>query len=312
MTLRPHSIVTEILYDKRKHKAKGVLVLDSERGELHRYKAKVIFLCASTLNSTFILLNSRSSTFPEGLGNHNGVLGHYLMDHHAKVGAVGVYDGFKDKYYKGRKPNNVVIPRFQNLDKNKEKFTRGYMLSGAAIRTNWDRGQDIPESIKGIGVDLKDKLTKPNQWKMWLIAYGECLPYKDNRVYLNSNDKDKWGLPKLEISCDYGQNEKWMREHAKQSAHDVLTVSGFKEVISFNAKPTPGAAIHEMGTARMGKNAKDSVLNQHNQLHEVSNVFVTDGACMTSSACQNPSLTYMALTARAVDYAVKALKNNTL
>lgn len=301
-------IVDRITYDKQKGKASGVVVINPETGKEERFSSKIVFVCASTIDSTFILLNSKSTTFPEGLGNTSGVLGHYLMDHHGSVGASGLYEGFRDRYYKGRRPNVVVVPRFRNLDNLRSDFTRGYMLNGAAIRTTWSRWQDIGQQLNGFGKELNDNLTHPGPWRMWLTAYGECLPYKNNRVFLDSESKDKWGRPKISISFEYGESELAMRKDIESSAREILQTAGLTDLNSWNAPPIPGAAVHEMGTARMGSDPKDSFLNKYNQLHEVPNVFVTDGACMTSSGCQNPGLTYMALTARAADYAVDQLK----
>lgn len=302
-------IVDRIIYDKTKCRASGVVVINPNTGKEEKFESKIVFVCASTIDTTFILLNSKSTTFPDGLGNTSGVLGHYLMDHHSSVGASGIYDGFKDRYYKGRRPNVVVVPRFRNLDTLRSDFTRGYMLNGAAIRTTWDGWQQDGQQINGFGNELNNNLTHPGPWRMWLTAYGECLPYEKNRVFLDSESKDNWGRPKISISFEYGESELAMRKDIQSSAREILELSGLRELNSWNNHPIPGASVHEMGTARMGTDPKNSFLNKFNQLHEVPNVFVTDGSCMTSSGCQNPGLTYMALTARAVNYAIEQLKN---
>ncbi|MEX0719215.1 MAG: GMC family oxidoreductase [Balneolaceae bacterium] len=307
LTLRPHSIVTEVLYDPETQKATGVRVQDSETGESIEYFARVVFLCASTLGSTWILKNS-TEHFPEGMGNASGELGHNLMDHHFKVGASGNYDGFKDKYYSGRRPNGVYIPRFRNIDKEHPDFLRGYGYQGGGSRNGWTRS--VAEL--SIGPQLKEEIASPGEWSFGMSAFGEFLPYHENKVSLNHQKLDKHGLPTFIFDCEIKENELAMRKDMAEQAAEMLERSGLKNVHSYDSEYAPGLGIHEMGTARMGRDPKTSILNKWNQLHEVKNVFVTDGACMTSSACQNPSLTYMALTARAADYAVKELKRNNL
>lgn len=309
MTLRPNSIVHSIIYDETKGKAVGVKVLDSETKEEIDYFAKVIFLNASTLGSTFILLNSTSNRFPNGLGNGSDQLGRNLMDHQYRAGAEADVDGFEDKYYIGRRPNGIYIPRFRNVgDDKRTDYIRGFGYQGSASRMGWSRG--VQEM--SIGEDLKNELATPGDWKIGITGFGECLPYSDNRVTLNKDKKDVYGLPTLNVDAEWKENEKVMRKDMKEAAAEMLEASGFKNVRMYDNPDNIGLGIHEMGTARMGKDPKTSVLNKWNQVHEASNVFVTDGAAMTSSACQNPSLTYMALTARAVDYAVGELKKGTL
>ena len=309
MTLRPHSIVHSVIYDETKGKAVGVKVLDSETKEEIDYFAKVIFLNASTLGSTFILLNSTSNRFPNGLGNGSDQLGRNLMDHQYRAGAEADVDGFEDKYYIGRRPNGIYIPRFRNVgDDKRTDYIRGFGYQGSASRMGWSRG--VQEM--SIGEDLKNELATPGDWKIGITGFGECLPYSDNRVTLNKDKKDVYGLPTLNVDAEWKENEKVMRKDMKEAAAEMLEASGFKNVRMYDNPDNIGLGIHEMGTARMGKDPKTSVLNKWNQVHEASNVFVTDGAAMTSSACQNPSLTYMALTARAVDYAVGELKKGTL
>lgn len=311
MTLRPHSVVHSLIYDKETGKASGVRVIDGQTGETHEFFAKVIFLCASALGSTFILLNSQSEIHPDGIGAGSGQLGRNLMDHHFQVGAEGVYDGFDDRYYKGRRPNGIYVPRFRNVGTDKQAdFIRGYGYQGGASRENWMRG--IKEMDAALGADFKDALIMPGQWKMGIMGFGECLPYEENRVVLNKDVRDIHGLPTLTIDCEFKGNEMAMRKDMAQSAAEMLEAAGFKDVETYDRGANPGLGIHEMGTARMGTSAKNSVLNKWNQVWEAPNVFVTDGAAMTSAGCQNPSLTYMAMTARAVDYAVNELKKMNL
>jgi len=310
LTIRPYSIVNSIIYDDAKGKATGVQVIDAETNQVTEFFAKIIFCNASTLGSTFVLLNSISKRFPNGLGNDSGELGHNLMDHHYRIGAVGAYDGFEDRYYKGRRPNGVYIPRYKNLDeKTRTKdFIRGFGYQGSAGRGGWSRG--VNDS--GFGAEFKDNLAKPGGWGMFLVGFGECLPYHENKVTLNHDTKNKWGQPVLSIDCEFKENEMAMRKHMADDAVQMLETSGLKNIAVFDNIGGPGVGVHEMGTARMGKDPKTSVLNAHNQVHGAPNVFVTDGACMTSSACQNPSITYMALTARAVDYALTEMKKRNI
>jgi len=309
MTMRPNSIVHSVIYDETKGKAIGVKVLDAKtRLEIDFY-AKIIFLNASTLGSTFILLNSISNRFPNGLGNGSGELGHNLMDHQYRTGAEAQVEGFEDKYYIGRRPNGIYIPRFRNVGNDKRSdYLRGFGYQGAASRLSWERG--VAELA--FGEDLKKTLEEPGGWRIGITGFGECLPYHSNQVSINTNKKDIYGLPTLNIDADWGDNERAMRKDMMDSAAEMLEGAGFKNVNTYDAPDNIGLGIHEMGTARMGKDPKTSVLNKWNQVHEALNVFVTDGAAMTSSACQNPSLTYMALTARAVDYAVNELKKGNL
>lgn len=309
LTMRSNAIVHSVLYDESKGKAVGVKVLDSETKEEKDYFAKIIFLNASALGSTFILLNSTSSRFPNGMGNGSDQLGRNLMDHQYRTGAEADVDGFDDQYYVGRRPNGIYIPRFRNIGKDKRTdFVRGFGYQGSASRESWSRG--VAEM--SFGEELKKELMEPGPWRIGLTGFGECLPYADNRVTLNKERTDKYGLSTLSIDAEWKANEKAMRVDMRESAAEMLEAAGFKNVRTYDAPNNIGLGIHEMGTARMGRDPKTSVLNQWNQLHEVSNVFVTDGAAMTSSACQNPSLTYMALTARAVDYAVRESKKGNL
>jgi choline dehydrogenase-like flavoprotein len=305
LTLRPDAITTEILYDKETGLAKGVRILDSNTNLTEEYYAKIVFLNASTLGTTHILLNSVSEVFPEGFGNSSLQVGHNLMDHHYGVGASGTYEGFLDKYTYGRRPNGIYIPRFRNLDGGSSAgYVRGFGYQGGA-----GRGRQQGE---GIGEAFKETITEAGNWTMGIGSWGEHLPYYENKVTLSKDKKDKWGLPLLDIDCEFKENEMKMRVDMKNSAAEMLEAAGLKNVSTYDTMPAPGFCIHEMGTARMGKDPKTSVLNKWNQMHDAKNVFITDGSCMASSACQNPSLTYMALTARATDFAVSELKKGNL
>ncbi|MFN5561737.1 MAG: GMC oxidoreductase [Opitutaceae bacterium] len=307
LTLRPFSIVTELIYDAERGRARGVRIVDAETGAVIEYYARIIFSCASAVASTFILLNSVSDRFPNGFGNDSGELGHNLMDHHFKVGASGVSDQFADRYYRGQRANGIYIPRFRNLDQAsaRKDYLRGFGYQGSASRTDWSRG--IAE-FRRFGASFKADMVAPGPWRFGMGAWGECLPYHSNRLYLNREVRDKWGLPTVTFHCEWKENEYAMRRDMKQSAVEMLEAAGLKDVRAFDDVSNPGLCIHEMGTARMGRDPKTSVLNKWNQVHAAPNVFVTDGACMTSNSCVNPSLTYMALTARACDHAVSEMK----
>ena len=306
MTLRVNSVVSEVLYDADTKKATGVRLIDAETKEVIEYQAKVIFLCASTVASTSILLQSTSDRFPNGMGNDSGELGHNLMDHHFRVGATATVEGYEDKYYTGRRPNGIYIPRFRNLGgvTNRKDFIRGYGYQGGASRGNWT--EMISEM--GYGEKLKEAIMKPGGWKVGINGFGETLPYHDNKMHLDYNNQDEWGLPTVTFNAEIRDNEKTMRKDMSEQAAAMLDAAGFKNVTEYDKGYSMGLGIHEMGTARMGRDPKTSVLNKYNNLHAVANVYVTDGSGMTSAGNQNPSLTYMALTARAVDHAVKELK----
>jgi choline dehydrogenase-like flavoprotein len=308
LTLRPFSIVTEVIYDKDTQKAKGVRVLDAETNKTYDYFAKVIFLNASALNSTWLLFNSATDVWPGGLGSSSGELGHNLMDHHFRCGANGTAEGFEDKYYYGRRANGIYVPRFRNLNGDKRDYIRGFGYQGGGSRQGWSR--NVAEL--GIGAELKDELTEPGQWTMGMTGFGETLPYHENKVTLDKTKKDKWGLNVLAIDAETKENEKKMRKDMMNDAAEMLEIAGIKNVKPFDNDYALGMGIHEMGTARMGRDPKTSVLNGNNQMWDCKNVFVTDGACMTSAACQNPSLTYMALTARAADFALAELKKGNI
>jgi len=308
LTLRPFSIVTKIIYDKDTKKAKGVEVLDAETNKTYEYYSKIVFLNASALNSTWILLNSATDIWPDGLGSSSGELGNNLMDHHLGVYAGGIVEGYEDKVVYGRRPTGIYIPRFRNIYNDKRDYVRGFGYQGGASRQGWSR--EVAEFA--IGVDFKDTLTEPGLWSMGMGGFGETLPYHDNKVTLDKTKKDKWGLNVLAIDCELKENENKMRQDMMNDGIEILEAAGVKNVKGNIGDGTLGRGIHEMGTARMGRDRKTSVLNGNNQVWDAPNVFVTDGACMTSASCVNPSLTYMALTARAADFAVNELKKGNL
>lgn len=308
LTVRPYSIVTQILYDKNTKKATGVEVLDSETNQTYEFKSKIVFLNASALNSTWVLMNSATDIYDGGLGSSSGELGHNVMDHHLNVGASGEIEGFDDKYYSGRRPCGFYIPRFRNWGDDKRGYRRGFGYQGSASRQGWQ--QNVAEMNMGAG--LKDALSEPGSWRIGMGGFGEVLPDHRNKVTLDKSVKDKWGLPVLSMDAQLQENEWQMRKDMEQDAIDILAAAGVKNITSFNGDSHLGKGIHEMGTARMGLDPKTSVLNKFNQVWDAPNVFVTDGACMTSASCVNPSLTYMALTARAASYAVEQLKKGNL
>lgn len=306
LTVRPYSLVKEVLYDQNTKKATGVEVLDTETNQTYEFKSKIVFLCASTLNTAWILMNSATRVWPGGMGSSSGELGHNVMDHHYNIGASGTVEGYEDQYVYGRRANGFYIPRFVNIGGDKRDYLRGFGYQGGAGRQGW--GREIAEL--NLGGDLKDALTEPGQWTVGATGFGEILPYHENKVSLDKNVKDKWGLPVLNMDAELKENELKMRKDMLEEMRAMLETSGVKNVSTYDGGHALGHGIHEMGTARMGRDPKTSVLNKWNQVWDCTNVYVTDGACMTSSACQNPSLTYMALTARAVDYAVSELKKN--
>jgi len=316
LTIVANKLVDSLIYDEAKNRVTGVRVIDTETKQTMEYRAKVVFLNASTLGSTRVLLNSKSSRFPNGLANDSGALGKYLMDHHFVMGARGDIDGLTDSYYQGNRPNGIYVPRFRNLGDEASKrsdYIRGFGYQGGASRQGWGRGASEP----GFGVELKRALRDPGKWSFGMTAFAECLPREDNMVEL-ADQKDEFGIPLLRITCSWGPNEMAMRKDAIASAQEMLEGAGCKNVSTYDAYREgqlggePGLGIHEMGTARMGRDPKTSVLNGHNQAHSVPNLFVTDGACMTSASCVNPSITYMALTARAAAYAVDELKKGNI
>lgn len=310
LQVRPNSIVTELIYDPRKNRADGVRVLDADSGQTEEFYAPIVFVCASALNTAWLLLNSTSRRFPNGFGNESDQVGRNVMDHHLGVGAGARVEGFEDMYYSGRRPNGIYVPRFRNLGDAataRKDFIRGFGYQGGAGRLGWDR------EAPGVGAARKTALTEPGPWGVRLGGFGEILPYADNRVTLNKAVKDKHGLPTLTFDVSIRENEKAMRKDMASAAAEMLEAAGFKNVTpQADGDYGPGLGIHEMGTARMGRDPKTSVLNAHNQMWECRNVFITDGAAMASASCVNPSLTYMALTARAAAFAVEAGKKGEL
>lgn len=310
LSIRPDSIVHSLIFDEKTQKVTGVRVIDSVDSSSTEFFANIIFLCASAPASAQIMLHSTSSRFPNGLGNDSGELGHNIMDHHYHIGAMGEYEGMEDKYYSGKRPTGIYIPKYVNIDETSadKNFLRGFGYQGDNGRRGWDRGNDIPL----VGEELKKSLFAPGGWKMSLMGFGEVLPDHNNKMYLSKDKKDKWGIPQIVFDASHGENELKMRERIKSDAAEMLENSGFKNVIAFDNIGGLGNGVHEMGTARMGRDPKTSVLNGWNQVHAVKNLFVTDGSFMTSANCVNPSITYMAFTARAVDYAVKEMKKGNI
>ena len=308
LTLQPNSMVESVLYDFENDRVSGVRIMDAITKEITEYKAKVIFLCASTLGTTQILLNSANRRYSDGLANSSGALGLYLMDHHGGVGASATFEGFEDSYYFGARPNGIYVPRFRNIKDEHLDFVRGYGYQGRASRQGWERGGQQ----RGFGADFKEALTKPGQWNFTFYGKGETLPDQRNKVTLNKDQVDKFGLPVLHIDAKNRENELNMRIDCASTAAEILEQAGGKNIKELNINISPGSDVHEMGTARMGNDPKTSVLNKWNQSHDIKNLFVTDGSFMVSSATQNPSLTYMAFTARAVDYCVKEMKKGNI
>jgi len=308
LTLRPYSVVHSLIFDSQTRRVTGVKVIDGQTHMAMEFQGRIIFLCASALESTRILLNSATPEFSTGLANSSGELGKNLMDHIMGGGADGIIPGFLDRVQFGRRPNGVYVPRFRNVSSKEKNFLRGYAYQGAAEREGWERG--IHES--GFGASFKSSLRKPGPWKMTFGGFGECLPNPANFVEIDKERVDAWGVPVLKIHCEWRDNEKALLDDMMIQAAEMLAVAGAVDIRPFNHHSPPGLTIHEMGTARMGADPKTSVLNKHNQAHDAKNLFLTDGACMASSSCVNPSLTYMALTARACDYAVSQMKKGEL
>jgi len=308
LTVRPFAIVTKVLYDKDSKKATGVEILDAETNQTQEFKSKIIFLNASALNSAWILMNSATDIWPDGLGSSSGELGHNVMDHHLGVYAGGSVEGYDDKYIFGRRPNGIYIPRFRNIGSDKRDYVRGFGYQGSASRQGWNR--EVAEL--NVGAAFKEAIAEPGNWTMGVGGFGEILPYHENKITLDKTKKDKWGLNVLAFDVELKDNEKKMRIDMLNDAKEMLDIAGVKNIVGRDGDGTPGRGIHEMGPARMGRDPKTSVLNAHNQVWDAKNVFVTDGACMTSASSVNPSLTYMALTARAADYAVSELKKGNL
>lgn len=311
LSIASDSVVHSIIYDESTNRVVGVRIIDANTKKEHEYRANMVFLCASTLGSTQVLLHSTSKKFPNGLANSSGVLGHYLMDHNFNARGGGTIEGFEGETDYGRRPTGVYVPNFQFEPKRyKNNYVRGYALGGDASRGNW-KGRTWQD---GIGVNYKEAITRPGPWHFYMYAQGEMLPRYENMVSLHSSKKDAWGIPQLHFNCEFSDNEKLMMHDAANEIRAMLEKIGAKDIYSHASvdDASPGLAIHELGTARMGRDPKDSVLNGYNQSHDIPNLFVTDGASYCSSATVNPSLTFMALTARAVDYAVNEVKNKRI
>ncbi len=308
LSLIPNAMVQEVVYDPATKRASGVRMTNMVTGENVFISARVVFVCASTLGTTQILMNSTSAEYPNGIGNSGNALGHYLMDHIHGAGANAIVDGYQDIYYSGRRPTSLYVPRFRNVSEPTDQFLRGYGMQGEAQRMSW------PAATRrvGIGKSFKESIQKPGPWVFTLQGFGEMLPRYENKVSLSTKETDKWGMPILNINCQYSDNELRMKKDMATTATEMLRAAGYTKVMPFHHDTNPGIVIHEMGTARMGHSADDSYLNGHNQCHNISNLFVTDGAAMTSSACQNPSLTFMALSARAAAFADNQLKTGAL
>ncbi|MBP6793676.1 MAG: GMC family oxidoreductase, partial [Saprospiraceae bacterium] len=310
LTLRPHSLVSRVLYDENTKRATGVEIIDTLTKNIETYYSKIIFINAATIATAQILLSSTSDRFPNGLGNDSDQVGRNIMDHHKFAGASAQVEGFDEFYYSGRRPNGIYIPRFRNINDKRSDYIRGFGLQGGAGRGAWSNHSVIKSG--GIGEDLKKTLQEPANWNISLVAFGECLPYQENRVIINKDKKDPWGRYMLEANVEFKENEKAMSKDMTDSSAEMLEAAGYTNIKPNYAISFPGNANHEMGSARMGRDPKTSVLNGFNQMHSVKNVFITDGSFMTSSNCVNPSLTYMAMTARACDYAVKELNKRNI
>ena len=310
LTLRPNSVVTQVIYDPKTKKATGVEIIDAETNEKMVFNSKVVFLCASAIASASILLQSKSDRFPNGLGNDSGEVGHNIMDHHFKAGAWATVNNFEDKYYKGRRPGGIYLPRFRNLggDTDQKNYLRGYGYQGGASRSHYD--EMVAELA--YGKNLKESITKPGKWRFLLLGFGECLPYHENKMTLDYENLDKWGLPTVTFDAEWKENEYEMRKDMVSQAVEMLEKAGYDDIEPWDDPGAPGLGIHEMGTARMGKDPKTSVCNGNNQIHAVPNVYLTDGAFMTSASCVNPSLSYMAFSARAANHAAQQIKKEAL
>jgi len=304
MTLRPHSVVHSIIYDEKKGKASGVRVIDSETKEVFEYYARIIFVNAATINSNLLLLNSTSSRFPNGLGNDSGVLGKFVAFHNYRGTVGATFEGYEDSYYYGRRPTAIMLPSFRNVHKQEEDFMRGYMTFYSASRMN--------TRSEAIGAELKEAATKPGTWYVGMMMQGETVPIESNHVRLSTDQKDQWGIPQLITSIEHTDNDVKVMNDFLEQAQEMLDKAGCKNISPRDSNQSPGLDIHEMGGVRMGRDPKTSLLNKWNQFHSCKNVFVTDGACMTSVGNQNPSLTFMAMTARAANYAVDEINKGNL
>jgi len=309
LTVVTDAIVERLDYDHAKRRISGVRVTDANTKQGRSYQARVVFVCASTIGTAQILLASQSESFPRGLANRSDAVGRHLMDHLVGFGASGTHPGFLDRYYYGRRPTGFYLPRYINLtEKGDVDFLRGYGFQGYAGRSSWERA----EKEAGVGAELKERLRTPGPWGMKLVGFGEMLPRADNRVTLHATRKDRWGLPLVHVDCTHGENERRLADRAGRDAVQMLVSAGFENVVPLGELKAPGNSVHEVGTARMGRDPATSVLNAHNRAHDVQNLFITDGSCMTSSGSVNPALTYMALSARAANYAADRLASGEM
>jgi choline dehydrogenase-like flavoprotein len=308
LTIRPFSVVHSLIFDPQSRKLSGVRLIDAQTRETFEVSGRIVFLCASTLESARILFNSATPEFPNGLANSSGELGRNLMDHICKGGAEGTIPGHEDHVQLGNRPNGIYVPRFRNVKTKFPAFVRGFAFQGRGYRDGWERGSDLP----GFGADFKDALRRPGPWRFVFDGFGECLPNRNNYLEIDKQKVDAWGIPTLKINCQWRENELAIYQDMGVTSAEMLEAAGAKDIVVATVPAVPGVGIHEMGSARMGRDPRTSVLNAYNQAHDVKNLFVTDGSCMASTACQNPSLTYMALTARACDYAVAQTKRGEL
>ena len=308
LTIQPDMVVESIIYDEKSGKATGVKVIDTNTKESSEFFAKIIFVNAACLNTNLVLLNSKSNRFPNGLGNDNDLLGRFIAFHQYRGQGSAKFEGFEDQYYYGRRPTAAFMPSFRNVFKQETDFLRGYMVAFSAARSSWGKGIHT----EGFGTEWKSELTEPGDWGIYIQMQGETIPKSDNHVRLSTDLKDPWGIPQLITSVDYDDNDTKMMLDFQIQAAEMLDKAGCTSINMFDSQQSPGLDIHEMGGCRMGKDPKTSLLNEWNQLHACKNVFVTDGACMTSVGNQNPSLTFMALTARAANHAVEELKKRNI
>ena len=309
LTLRPHSVVAEVLYDAKRGRARGVRVVDAATMQQTEYEARLVFLCASAIESVRLLLNSGGGAPAGALANSSGTLGRYVMDHHYGSGASGRMPGFTDQRTVGSRPNGIYVARFRNVREPHPDFLRGYGMQGGSGRSGWERGGSMP----GYGAAFKQSLIDDlGPWRLSVSGWGETLPHEENRVTLDAQVRDRWGIPAARIDVRWRENERAMDKDMMAGAAEMLDAAGCEDVRTHGSSNPPGHCIHEMGGARMSRTAQDGVLNEWNQAWDVRNLFITDGACMASSACQNPSITYMALTARAAAHAVAEMKRGNL
>ena len=308
VTVRPHSVVHSLIFDSKTRKVTGVRIIDGQSRDAIEFRGRVVFLCASALESARILLNSATPEFPNGLANSSGELGHNVMDHCMGGGASGRIPGNEDHISLGNRPNGIYVPRFRNVKQKHPFLLRGYGFQGGASRAKWERGVEM----RGFGANFKHALSRPGPWTLSFYGFGECLPNHENFIAIDKERVDAWGVPTIKISCEWRENERALLKDMSITASEMLSAAGARDIEPIVEDNAPGLTIHEMGTARMGRDPKTSVLNSHNQAHDAKNLFVTDGACMASSSCVNPSLTYMALTARACDYAVSQMKQGEI